>query len=103
MDERLIAGRFRETDYFLKQRFGLGEDVVGGGYFLSIPVVNRMADYDEFYAIDEATYVLFQKDMDFALQFAEAARRRQLDERLILPPGSDRGVPMCAGGNETGS
>lgn len=59
--------------------------------YLSIPVANRMVTYDEHYALTRAQVDLFAVDRNAAAAFAQECRRRQHDDRLILPPGCDRG------------
>lgn len=74
-------------------RFSLGIEQDSGRYYLSIPVANRMVDYEEYYEIDQATFERFRTDPDAAQGFLARARAREADELLILKPGSDRGVP----------
>ncbi|BBZ78313.1 hypothetical protein MANY_36500 [Mycolicibacterium anyangense] len=52
-----------------------------------------MADYVEAYKITDAEYETFLADVDAAAAFVESCRRHEQDERLVLRPGSDRGVP----------
>ncbi|MGI4876212.1 MAG: hypothetical protein ACRYG4_01855 [Janthinobacterium lividum] len=73
-------------------RYSLGRDEVGGSYYLSIPVANRTIDYEEYYRLDPDKFARFVDDGSIAGAFAEACRRREHDDRLILPPGSDRGT-----------
>lgn len=72
-------------------RYTLGYDTQTKTNFLSIPVANRMVDYDECYSLRDQEMKLYQSDETCALNFADECRNRLHDDRLILPPGSDRG------------
>ena len=85
--------RFRDLAVFREQRFALGFDNNTGKHYLSIPVVNRLIEYDEYYEINRQTFDEWVFDHSAAAAFAERARRRELDHLLILSPGSDRGEP----------
>jgi hypothetical protein len=84
--------KFNDTYVNAAERFSLGIEEVSGSPYLSIPVSNRMVDYEEYYQIDRASYDLYLTDSAAALAFVKRCRNRELDERLILKPGSDRGV-----------
>ena len=86
--------RFVDTLFVREGRYSLGEDIEDRGYFLSIPVANRMVDYEEYYRIGKEQYEQFQAEPAVALQFADACREREHDDLLILAPGSDRGDPV---------
>jgi hypothetical protein len=86
------SGRFEDEVYSPAHRCGLGFDRVAGGHYLSIPVSNRLTDYEEYYRLTPAEYARFRGDPDAASAFADLCRRRKADERLILPPGTDRGA-----------
>jgi hypothetical protein len=72
-------------------RFGLTIDEESGRKFVSIPVSNRMTDYEEWYEIDYFTFQRFVEDPTRAHDFVAQAKRRELDHLLLFPPGSDRG------------
>jgi hypothetical protein len=76
-----------------KLRFLIGVEARAGRHYLSIPVANRMADYEEYYEIDRSAYERYRADPRPAVAFVERCRNRELDELLILKPGRDRGVP----------
>ncbi|MEJ1938840.1 hypothetical protein WDZ92_52250 [Nostoc sp. NIES-2111] len=57
----------------------------------SIPVRNQTVEYAEYYTITEAEFGLFMADPDAAKAFAARCGRREMDDRLILQPGTDRG------------
>ena len=75
-----------------EHRFSIGRDLRTGLPYVSIPVSNRMADYEEFYTIDEATFDRYMADPMSALDFVARCRARLEDVRLVFAPGSDRGV-----------
>ena len=84
--------RFQDARIDAQGRFSLGYDRESGSFYLSIPVANRSADYEEHYALSEAEYTSLISDRDLALSFAEQCGLRRRDELLILKPGGDRGV-----------
>ena len=83
--------RFVNTKVFRADRFSLGTDQTDGQHYLSIPVANRLADYDEYYRIEPDLYSSFMQNEAAAAAFAQECRKRLHDDRLILAPGSDRG------------
>ena len=86
-------GRF-ETLFISRERlFSFGRDTVSGEAFLSIPVANRMIDYEEYYRLSLEQLRAFQSDVQAARAFADRCRKRRCDHLLILKPGSDRGEP----------
>lgn len=86
--------RFIELTVNLEERYSLGRDEATGDYYLSIPVSNQMIDYEEFYRLSADEYESFAHDASTAAAFADACRKRHRDDRLILQPGSDRGVAI---------
>lgn len=86
--------RFDETSYSSEHRFSLGNDMKTGGHYLAIPVSNGVVDYDEQYGITTEQYQLFSTDRGAAVAFVEACRRREHDDQLIYPPGTNRGTPV---------
>ncbi len=84
--------RFADSKPSRAHRFSLGRDGVSGSSYPSIPVANRLVDYDEYDTISPTEYDGFMADEASERAFANACRRRRRDERLILKPGADRGV-----------
>ena len=82
---------FNDTKTNTDERFTIGIEESSGKSYVSIPVSNRMVDYDE-YQIDRAYYDLYLTDLTAALEFVKRCRNRELDELLFCKPGSDRGV-----------
>lgn len=76
-----------------ESKLPLGFDGRAGCHVLSIPVSNRMADYEEAYRLSVAEYEGLITDVAAARAFAEACRARRHGDRLLLQPGSDRGTP----------
>ena len=83
--------RFQDVYVSRSERYTLGYDTKDKTNFLSIPVANRMVDYEEYYSLRDQEMNLYQSDETRALKFADECRNRLHDDRLILPPGSDRG------------
>ena len=80
--------------YFSKElRFSVGQEIESGRYYLSIPVSNRLVDYEEYYEIPKELHDAFLTNIEPLVKFAAQCRARQCDEWLMLKPGSDRGVP----------
>lgn len=63
-------------------------------YYLSIPVSNGMFDYEEYYEKTEGEFNDYRGNEDKTFRFAEMCRNRKIDERLIIKPGSNRGVAV---------
>lgn len=91
--------KYRTNHISKKHLFTLGLDPKSGQHFVGIPVVNGMVDYIEHYAIDREKYDQFLADVNSALPFVEACRRRECDDLLLLKPGRDRGTPVLPQGD----
>ena len=85
--------RFRDDRISRERRFSIGTDLRTGDPYLSIPVGNMLVDYDEYYRLTQDEHRSFVVDIAKATAFAEECRQRWRDDRLILPPGRDRGEP----------
>lgn len=86
-------GRFADEAFCAEHRCSIGRDRATGSAYLSIPVANRLTDYEEYYRITAQERAAFLADAGRACTFAERCRRRELDDRLIIQPGADRGAP----------
>lgn len=86
-----MAQRFTNIHVSRAHFYALGRDEQTGERYLSIPVSNRLVDYEEYYRLDPAEFDTFMTDEGAAQAFAEVCRARGNDERLILKPGTDRG------------
>lgn len=89
-----MSQRFDAVEVSREGRYSLGRDTITGDWFLAIPVANSMIDYEEYYRLSADEYGRFRDDRAAALAFADACRARIYDDRLILQPGSDRGVAV---------
>lgn len=83
--------RFETTHVSREHWFSLGVDKSTGGHYLSIPVSLQIVDYSEYYAIDDSEYRTFVADPASAVPLADGCRRRECDDRLIVPPPPNRG------------
>lgn len=72
--------------------FSLGRNLETGKPVFAIPVRNRMVEYQEWYSISEEEMVALMKDFDLAAGYAYLCGDRDMDDRLILKPGTDRGI-----------
>jgi hypothetical protein len=88
-------GRPHFMDHMVSRehRFSLGIETRSGQPYVSIPVSNQMADYEEHYAIDRNMFDRFMAEPDEALAFVARCRRREEDARLFHQPGGRRGAP----------
>jgi hypothetical protein len=82
----------RDTLVNTVERFSLGIDQNSGQYYFSIPVSNRLVDYEEYYEVTELEYQDLMSDGAFAIRFAADCRANRLDVRLMTKPGMDRGI-----------
>jgi hypothetical protein len=83
---------FEDCFFSAEHRFSIGREIDSGKYYLSIPVSNRLVDYEEYYEIIQSDAERFKNDIDMARQFAEKCRNRLMDHALIIKPGADRGI-----------
>jgi predicted amidohydrolase YtcJ len=84
--------RFQDNYVNSLERFSVGQELVSGRFYLSIPVSNRLADYEEYYEISRKSYDRYLHDPAELSEFAKKCRRRECDHLLFIQPGSDRGV-----------
>jgi len=85
--------KFVDSHFSRELRFAVGQEIESGRFYLSIPVSNRLVDYEEYYEIPKELHDAFPTNIEALAQFAAQCRARQCDELLFLKPGSDRGVP----------
>lgn len=84
--------KFVDTATDRGQRFSIGQELESGGYYLSIPVSNRLCDYEEYYEISRAAHDGYPGNLADLAAFASRCRARLCDGLLLIPPGTDRGV-----------
>lgn len=86
--------RFHDSFVSRADRYALGVETVSGRPYLSVPVANRLVDYDEHYLLSSHEAEQFAREPEAARRFADACRARQHDDRLLMPPGRDRGTAV---------
>ncbi|WP_347928383.1 hypothetical protein [Pseudomonas helvetica] len=86
--------KFHDVLVSREDMFSVGIEQDSGRFYVSIPVSNGMADYEEYYEIDRATFELFRRDPGAALPFVMRCRKRELDELLMIQPGTNRGTAI---------
>ena len=86
--------KFQDALVNREHRFCVGTEQDSGLFYVSIPVGNGIVDYEEYYEIDGATFELFKRDPDAALPFVARCRKRELDELLMVRPGTNRGTAI---------
>lgn len=85
--------RFSDVFVSREDRYSIGTELDSGSHYIAIPVSNGVVDYEEYYAISPQQSDAFLTDGSDAVEFAEACRRHQHDDLLILKPGTNRGTP----------
>ncbi|NBF00937.1 hypothetical protein GV819_01395 [Pseudomonas sp. Fl5BN2] len=86
--------KFNDLFVSREEMFSMGIEELSGQYYVSFPVSLGVVDYEEFYAIDRATFERFEQDLQAALEFVTRGRKRELDRLLIIKPGSNRGTAI---------
>ena len=51
-------------------------------------------DYEEYYEVDDDSYIRLRADPELALAFVEECRRHEHDDLLLVRPGWNRGTPV---------
>jgi len=75
------------------ERFSIGFDEGSNRYYISIPVSNRMVDYEEYYVLPKDTALSYDNNIEDILCIVKKCRDRKNDEHLFFKPGKDRGIP----------
>jgi hypothetical protein len=81
-----------DTHINKEKRYSLGRETESGRFYLSIPVSNPYADYEEYYEISEETHNGYPNNSEALDVFAEKCRARLCDHLLMQKPGKYRGV-----------
>jgi len=84
--------QFRDLFVYREDFYSIGVEMGSGKFYLSIPVSNRLVDYEEYYEIDLELLDAFLDDPAKARAFADRARNREEDARLLVPPPPQRGT-----------
>jgi hypothetical protein len=87
------VSRYRTIVVNQELRYALEFDDRTGRCYVTIPVSNRLVDYEEAYEVDRATFEHFRADPRSAAGFLARCRNRELDHLLREQPGADRGAP----------
>ena len=82
---------FIDTYFSMEKRFSIGYEEQSGKYYISIPVSNSLSSYEEYYEISKIEHD--RMDIKELSLIAEKCRRRENDHKIILKPGTERGVP----------
>jgi len=86
--------KFEDTYFSKSERYSLGTESTSGAHYLAIPVSNGLFDYEEYYRIGLDRYTTFLNSPEAAVTFAQQCRRREHDDLLWQPPGTNRGTPV---------
>ena len=85
---------FKELVVLPDERISVGIDESTGKYCLAIPVSNGLAEYSEFYVIEQNEFEALTRSLDPVRAIARLSRERKNDSRLLLSPGRIRGEPV---------
>ena len=83
--------KFKDITVYNDDFFALGQETDSGRYYLSIPVSNRLVDYEEYYELTDDEFQRLSDDVERLKGLAQKCRERKNDDRLMMKPGSDRG------------
>jgi hypothetical protein len=86
--------KFVDTYVFRDDRFSIGTEEESGVHYLSIPVSNGLVEYEEYYALDPVLFARAPGNIEQLRAFAEECRQHHMDDRLIVKPGTRRGLPI---------
>jgi hypothetical protein len=75
-----------------ENRYSIGIEEQSGKFYLSIPVSNRVVDYEEYYEITEKEYLNHAANSENIIEFSQGCRNHKNDNLLFIKPGNDRGV-----------
>lgn len=75
-----------------RPRYAIERDIVNGQPLFTIPVAGPKVDYEELYRLSETEFLTLLDDPAAAAAFAQCCGRREMDDRLVLPPPAARGV-----------
>jgi hypothetical protein len=85
--------KFIDIFFSKENRFSVGIEQESGRYYLAIPVTTGIADYEEFYEINEQDFNKNNPDIDHLKKIAQLCRERKNDSKLILGPRNPRAIP----------
>lgn len=75
-----------------ENRYSIGVEEKSGKFYVSIPVSNRMVDYEEYYEVTEKEYLNYLESPEATIKFCEDCRNQNNDRQLFIEPGHDRGI-----------
>lgn len=84
--------RFADVLVNVEERYSLGVEEESGRHYVAIPVSNGLVDYEEYYTVDRSTFDRFLVDPAATVAFVTRCRARELDDRLMIAPGTNRGI-----------
>ena len=86
--------KFKDIFFSKEKYFSVGVEEDSGDYYVSIPVSNKKADYEEYYRIEKTLFDQYHADLSQLEFVADECRKRLRDGDLIITPGADRGTPV---------
>jgi hypothetical protein len=85
--------KFRDVKFSKKHRFSIGIEEKSNKYYISFPVYNGLAEYEEYYELIEQEYIDFILDLNKALPLLQKCKERKEEDRLLYQPSIKRGTP----------
>ena len=86
--------QFVDTHVFRDDRFSIGIEQESGKRYLSIPVSNGLVEYEEYYELDPVLFAGAPANVEQLRAFAAECRLHHMDDRLLVKPGTKRGLPI---------
>jgi len=83
--------KFQDIFVDAEERYALEMEMTTQTPCILFPVWNGMAEYAEYYWLEDEEYKHFLHDHDAMLIFVNQCKRRERDDRLMFKPGSSRG------------
>lgn len=84
---------FKDIKVYREKRFAIEKEIKTKRLFITFPVYNGLAEYTEFYEISNEELELFNQNEEKLFHFVDECKNRKHDQRLLLPPGKQRGEP----------
>ena len=84
--------KFKDLHVNKEYRFSLGQELESGRFYLSIPVSNKMVDYEEYYEVHKTIISEYPSNIEEVINIKNQCINHENDNALLIQPGSDRGA-----------
>ncbi len=78
-------------NYDSMELYYVGIERTTSTYCIWFSVWNGMAEYMEYYWVEDDEFAVYEKDHAALTAFVNRCKRREMDERLMFHPGTRRG------------